>query len=431
MEPKKAGFWEREKKSRKKALEKRGALSLEDEPLEAYEEEEDPPRISLPKPLFKVLLILLVCGLAVFLWINRGNLAPDRVGDWIQDSLLGMGVGPGFPTPITGSDIAKENLLLMDQDAAMVSDTSFVVLNKTAKELSNRQHSFSNPILRVAGSRALIYNLGGNTFQIESRSKTILKKDELTNNILAGDISQSGNFVIATESKGYFSKLTVYGKNSQATDQDDYLYRYYFSDYYITDVTINQEGNSVAAVGVTAFEGALRAALYVFDDYKSPDAKESPDYIFEDNLILAVRYLDNGNIAVVGDRESYVVNPATKETLSYPYQQRSLANFEITSDTLLLALSKSNDGRACDIALLDHNGTVSGEFSTSHKATSMSYRGGTVALLDSGVIYTYSSSGEETGDYDAGSDARKILMYTSNSAYVLGISEIRQVSLRG
>lgn len=431
MRSKKAGFWERERKSRKKALEKRGALSLEDEPLEPYEEEEDPPKVHLPKPLFKVFLILLVCGLAVFLWINQSNLAPDRVGDWIQDSLLGMGVGPGFPTPITGSDITKDNFQLMDQDAVMVSDTSFVMLNKTAKELSNRQHSFSTPILRVAGSRALIYNLGGNAFQIESRSKTILKKDELSNNILAGNISQSGTFAIATESKGYFSKLTVYGKNSQATDQDDYLYRYYFSDYYITDLALNQEGTAVAAVGVTAFEGALRSALYVFDDYESPDPKENPDFIFEDNLILAVRYLDNGNIVVVGDRESYVINPSTKEKTVYSYQQRTLANFEITSDALVLALSKSNDGRACDIVLLDHSGTVTVEFSTSHKVTSIAYRGGVVALLDSGTIYAYSAKGEETGNFDAGSDARKILLFNNNSAYVLGISEIRQVSLRG
>ena len=93
----------------------------------------------------------------------------------------------------------------------------------------SRQHSFSTPVLKIGGSRALIYNLGGNSFQIESRSKTILKKDGLSHNILAGDISQSGEFAIVTESEGYFSELTVYDKNTQAIDSEDYRYRYYLS----------------------------------------------------------------------------------------------------------------------------------------------------------------------------------------------------------
>ena len=427
--PRKAGFSERERKIRKKALEKRGALSLEDQPMEEYEEEENLPKIRIPKPVLRVLLILLACGLAVFLWVNRANLAPDRVGDWIQESILGMGVGPGFPTPMVGSSISKDNFQSMDQDVVMVSDTSFVMLNKTAKELTNRQHSFSTPVLKIGGSRALIYNLGGNSFQIESRSKTILKKDGLSHNILAGDISQSGEFAIVTESEGYFSELTVYDKNTQAIDSEDYRYRYYFSDYYITNVALNKEGTSVAAVGVTANEGALRSALYVFDDFENSQAKETPDYIFEDNLILAVRYLDNGNIAVVGDRETYIVTPSTGEQITYSYQQRSLANFDLSGNHVLLALSASNDGRSCDIVLLDEVGRISTEFSTSHKVISASYYEDRIALLDSGTIYGYSQTGEETGSWDAGGDAQQIVLYSRDSAYVLGISQIRQVSL--
>ena len=52
-----------------------------------------------------------------------------------------------------------------------------------------------------------------------------------------------------------------------------------------------------------------------------------------------------------------------------------------------------------------------------------------IALLDSGTIYGYSQTGEETGSWDAGGDAQKIVLYSRDSAYVLGISQIRQVSL--
>ena len=38
------------------------------------------------------------------------------------------------------------------------------------------------------------------------------------------------------------------------------------------------------------------------------------------------------NIAVVGDRETYIVTPSTGEQITYSYQQRSLANFDLSGD---------------------------------------------------------------------------------------------------
>ena len=67
------------------------------------------------------------------------------------------------------------------------------------------------------------------------------------------------------------------------------------------------------------------------------------------------------------------------------------------------------------------------EYPVARKVTSIGYNNGVAGILSSGRIYTYSDLGEETGAYDAGNDAKKILLYSNSQAYVLGVSEIRQV----
>ena len=123
--------YEKQKKARERALKERKALSYEDVPLEQYDQEEIKLRRP-PKKVIRLLLILVLCSLAVILWANRESLSPQRVGNWFQNTLLGRGVGSGYPTPISGSEVQEGNFQLLDyQDAVVVSDTSFTPVSYT------------------------------------------------------------------------------------------------------------------------------------------------------------------------------------------------------------------------------------------------------------------------------------------------------------
>ncbi len=89
-----------------------------------------------------------------------------------------MGVGSGYPTPISGSEVQEGNFQLLDyQDAVVVSDTSFTLYNDSAKELAQRQHSFSSPVLRTDGSLAVVYHQEGTGIRIESASETLTSRN--------------------------------------------------------------------------------------------------------------------------------------------------------------------------------------------------------------------------------------------------------------
>lgn len=156
--------------------------------------------LKVPRWVYKILLILIICVLGLFVWFNRDNLTPSNVAEWVQDRVVGLGVGDGFPTPITGSSVAAGNFISVNQEAFVVSNTALTVLNSTAKGLVSRQHSFSKPVMRVRNSRVLIYNLGGTGYQIESYSKTAVKTNT-DQNILTGDIASNGRYALITQKK--------------------------------------------------------------------------------------------------------------------------------------------------------------------------------------------------------------------------------------
>ena len=56
-------------------------------------------------------MVLLVAVLALALWVNRDNLTPEKIWNWVQIQVMGDGTGDGYPVSITGSSVAERNFL--------------------------------------------------------------------------------------------------------------------------------------------------------------------------------------------------------------------------------------------------------------------------------------------------------------------------------
>ena len=122
--------------------------------------------------MLKVSLILLLCFMIVFFIVNKNRLSIFNI-DFSQKGIKSMRLG--YPVDITGHRVSNGNFNVVDDYISMVSDTSFVVMNKKGKKLVNKQHSISEPILKTAGNRAILYSVGGNDAQIENKTDTLYK----------------------------------------------------------------------------------------------------------------------------------------------------------------------------------------------------------------------------------------------------------------
>lgn len=367
------------------------------------------------KTVIRLATIILICVVFVLLWTNRYVLAPDNIGIWIRDSISSIGSGSGYPCSICGINVDAKNIKMMGSDLVYLSDTSFIAMNNSAKEMSNRQHSMNLPVLKASGNRAIAYNLGEKGFQIETKSKN-LYKGNAENDIISGDISQNGEYGLLTEQSGYFGEMDIFSKSNNGK------YKYCFSQHYVNEISMGHNGKYAAVSGTSAKDGVLKSVVYVFD-FKNDKPKLIMEY--NDNVILSVKCLSNGNIAVVGDKMFSIINANKEKKYDYNYDDRHLTAFDINPEKgIALSLSKTSDGRGCDILRFDIGGTKLNDIVTELKINSISYNGDVCAAFSAGEIYVYGHYGNLRGTWKAGNNIKNIVLSSSKTAYTLGTTEI-------
>lgn len=408
-------------KDQKEQSYSRDVLNYEDVPIEDYGIEVEDSKSVIYKKILRVILILFICSMSILLIFNIGNLTPSNVMEFMNDKILGIGKGPGYPINITGTTINNNNFKVVGKDAVMVTDTSFVALNSTGKEISNRQHSFQDPILKADSNKFLIYNLGTNSIQIETESKSIYKGN-VDGNIITGAISQSGVYALITECKGYFGQMTVYSKDN------DIKYKYYFSESYITDITLSSNGKHAAVSGVCSNDGGMKSVIYIFDfDSDKPRCT----FEYEDNIMMSVEYLTNGNVVCVGDSLTTFINVDKSIKNDFMYNENSVACFDCKKDSgIALCLSPISDCKESNIIVFNKDGKQISNIHTGLKMRSISFLNDKILALSSNMLYKYDFQGNKKGEFTVGNEVKRIDMVTSNLAYMLCINSIDNIELK-
>lgn len=401
----------------KKKKNRREVISYEDVPLEEYNDE----RTQISKPAVKRILIclalIIVLGLAVFIISNSDSLTPDRISNWLKYDVFGSRDN-GYPVQIIGTSVNDGNFLC-DGDVFYVSDTSFESLSSSGNEIGYSQHSFAKPVLCAAGDNVLIYNLGGNGYVTGTKEELNETKDT-EKYIITADINSKGYYAVVTEADGYFSRLFVYNKDKEN------IYTYSFSEYYITSIALNDSGTGCVVCGVTGDNGSLLGAVYVLD-FTSEEPVAT--YPLDENIIYGVEYLNSSIVCMVGNSSSYMLDIGRAKLSQIEYKQMELTAFDIDPDTdsLVLSLSRSGDGRKCSIEYINRDGEVIGVNDTDCEITSISLYKNRIAALDNTTCYLFDTSGSELSQADAGIGAKAIRLENTDSAYVLGINEIRKI----
>lgn len=262
------------------------------------------PEGRVPRWVYRIILILILCVVSMLLWLNRSNLAPANVMEWVQTQVVGMGIGDGYPYPIVGSTVSPGNFKSVNRQLVMLRDTELTELNSTAKEILRRQHSYSKPVLKINGLRSLIYNLGGKGYQIESQSGTLVKANA-QQNIFAGGLASNGRFALLTEADGYFGCLTAYSADNQV------LFHYWFSDCYPTAVALNPEGTQAVVTGVSAKDGGLTSSVYLLDFGSSKTV--APVAAYKENMLMDASWAENGMAIAIGDKMASVIDTVTRK----------------------------------------------------------------------------------------------------------------------
>lgn len=401
----------------KRKKNQRSVMSYEDVPLDEYNDKQPEISKEAVKRILIVVAIILALGLVVFAVANRDAFSPDKVSHWFKYDLLGSS-DEGYPVSIIGSTINSGNFQ-SDGDVMYVSDTSFAALSSSGNEIGYNQHGFANPILCTAGENVLIYNLGGNGFVTGTKEKLNKAKDT-DYYVLTADINDKGYYCVVTQTDGYLSKIHVFNNNNEK------IYSYSFSDYYINSVALNANGTGCVACGVTGDNGSLLGIAYVLDfSQEKPVATHS----LEENTIYSVEYFNSNTVCMVGSNSSYTLDIGAAALKQIDYSNMQLTAYDINTDTntFVLALSRSGDGRTCSIEYINSAGEVLKVNDTNLAIESISLYKNRIAVLDSDVGYLFDTDGNKIGKASAGNGAKALRLGNADEAYILGINEIRRI----
>ncbi len=404
---------------RKKKTE-RDVISYEDMPLDDYEQEKTDISPEAVKKIIIGVCIALVASLIVFAFANRDKLTVDNISNWWTYDVLGN-AGNGYPVDIVGADVSSGNFSVSQGRVAYASDTSFITLNSTGREIANIQLSYSQPVMKSSDNRYLTYGLGGNGYQIQNFDSKLFS-GETEEAILTGDISSNGVYCIVTEGNGFLSTLYVFNENNNR------IFKYSFSEYYITSIALNSDGTGGVACGITTHNGGIETGVYVLDF-----SKEEPVSLYEihDDNIVDCEYLGSNRVALVGQIASYTVKIGDESYITNNYEDMTLANYCFNPDTksFVVALSKSGDGRGCTLRTVNDNGETKSEVSTERMVESISTYKNAIAVLDGNTAYVYNTDGNLLHTCDTGTGSKKIILTDTSKAYVLSVNQVRFLDL--
>lgn len=405
---------------RKKKKTDRDVISYEDMPLDDYEQEKTEISPAAVKKIIISVCIALVAGLVVFAFANRDKLTFENISNWWTYDVLGN-AGNGYPVNLVGTDVPSGNFAVSQGHVAYASDTSFVTLNSTGNEIANFQLRYSSPVLKSTDNKFITYGLGSTGFQIDDFDSQIYSGDA-EGNIYTGDIASNGVYCLVTEGNGYLSTLFVYDSNNNR------IYKYSFSEYYITSITLNSNGSGCVASGITSDNGAMLSCVYVLDF-----TKEEPVSLYKinDDSIVDCDYLNDNRVALVGQTASYIVKIGDEDYITNLYEDKTLANYVFNPDTnsYTVALSRSGDGRSCALVSYNDNGDQICSIDTEYKADSISMYKNVIAILDGNTAYLYNTDGTLTFSGDMGTGAKQIALTSNSTLYVLSVNQIRFIDM--
>ena len=395
---------------------------------EAYVEYEDDEAVSeerlkkaqVPKAVYRIviILILLIVGLAV--WLNRDNLSWDSIQNWVKLQFVGAGQGDGFPISITGSSVLASNFTAYGGDALVLSDTSFTVVDPSGKTQLSLRHSLSQPAMRSAHGKTLLYNQGSTGYLVLSGTETTVR-GTAEREILAGVVAPNGRFALGLHGSDGASELNVYQKDGTLQ------YTYSFARDYITAIAMNYDGVYGMVCTVRAEGGELVSKVTVFD-FNQPDPITS--YETRDNLILDAAWTENGDLYAVGESALLLAKSTDYEFTEYGYDGRQLTAYRLDQNRAFLSISAYEHAGPCTLLVFRGNSEPV-RIEAPERIVSLSASGGTVgALMVTDVVFYDYSTGMEQGSVDGGSDAKSIALNSERMAYVLGVSEIRTVEIR-
>lgn len=353
-----------------------------------------------------IVLLLIIIAAAQF-----GGVTFSTIGDSIAMSLAEIGAGDGYPYILNGTKIS--GAAITNTDLALVDDGFVKVLNSTAKELSNLQHTYDHPVMSSNSGRILLYDEGGKKFRVQSKTRILYEK-EFDYIILTGAMGRDGSAALATRADGAESMLTVF----DAKHNEAFVWKCAKEHIVTCDVSDNGRRYAAGVIGVK--NGSVYSKIFIFDKKAS-----EPLAVFEypESAVTSVQFLSNETVMVMGNNMCEIINGVeVKEKIDVSVNTPSRLLIS-DNNTAVLVLSKYSSTTKKIVKVFDKTGTELFAQEIDGLVKSVSTDGRYVAVLTDKQVQVFNMKGEMCGSAEVNADADRVLV-SSRNTYVYSSDRI-------
>ncbi len=371
--------------------------------------------IKLIKSLSTVLVILIL----LFIVADKfGNITFSSVGDYISSVVSGTKRGDGYPYSFDSLQV--KDVKAIGSDLILINDSSTVVLDSTARKVSEIQHTYSTPVCYENSGRVLLADVGGNTFKIMSKTKT-LYEGTTEKKIMSAAIGKNGTSAVATRGTNSQSDLTVYNKNQKV------IFSWKCAKENIVAIDISDNGKLAAVSVVGAENGELYSRVLIFD-FSYEEAVSEFD--FGSDIVSGVNFLSGDTLLITGENVLSVIKNKTDkqdEDLSL----NSLSRISVSDNNVVVSvLSKYGSSSAKILNVYNRTGDKLFTADITSAVKSVSSDNQHVSVLTDSELICYDMKGAEVSRHSVDSDGIRCFTDGANT-YVYSTSKISSYKTNG
>ena len=352
--------------------------------------------------------------MCVAVWLFVKEDVAGIIGDRIAAS---SSSGASMPVEIAGTSV-KETFTIGD-NVGVLTDGNVALYAKNGKQLLSYTHGMTDPIVKAAGRRFLLYDRGGTKLVVRMRDKVLFEK-EFDYKIISANISSGGWITVVTAAQRYASQLHVWN-----SAYDEEIFTWSSSGEYIICSAADSGSKTVAAATLTAnASGQMVTTVHIFT---TEAAIELGKKDFSGEAAVSLEYNSSGNVKIICDSMAAVVDRSGNVIGRYDFDRKliSCVNVHGTSG-MALVFDRYTEARATDVTFIGNRGEQVKTVSVSGKFLCANGNSSHAAVYCDGTATVFDYSGNKTAELTSEQDALLILL-TKESVFAVTRDEICEV----
>lgn len=325
--------------------------------------------------------LYLVCMLAV----QRDSITYDNLMYLMRD--LNLNTGDDAPFTTAAYEEQQNMRFSVFQNTLAVAGSSGVRLYDSGGScIFSDSVSFQSPILECGDKYMLLYDSGGSEYALFT-SLACVERGSTDGMLQCAAVSDSGAYCTVARSDETKYVITLYSASFRQ------LARYY-RDSYVIAAAVHPDGGSLAVISTASGDWTLASEVTVYSASSSDTVRVS----LGSSLPLAVRYLSNGNIAVICDDGAVFLTAAGEVIARQSLSSMTLSYFSVSDNKVALVCQENVLGSSSRILVLDSTGGIMCDTRRSDKIVGITAASGenSAYIRYSSYVETLSVLGSET-----------------------------------